>query len=329
MSLPASLKNRLSLPAVAAPMFLASGPDLVIETCKAGMIGSFPALNQRTSEDFEAWLNTIEGALLKHEQETGQQAAPFAVNLIVHNTNPRLEADLQLCIKHKVPIIITSLGAVKELIDQVHAYGGLVFHDVINARHARKAAGAGVDGLIAVCAGAGGHAGTTNPFALAAEIRQFFDKTLLIAGAISRGNDIAAVQLMGGDLAYMGTRFINTEESMVPAEYKQMIVDSNASDIFYTPNISGVNANFLKPSIVQAGLDPNKLQPKEHIDFGEELQTDANKNDGDKAGGAWKHIWSAGQGVAAIDNVPSTKELIETLKKEYLAALAPFRTAAK
>jgi nitronate monooxygenase len=260
MSLPVSLKNRLSLPAVAAPMFLASGPDLVIETCKAGMIGSFPALNQRTSEDFEAWLNTIEGALLKHEQETGQQAAPFAVNLIVHKTNPRLEADLQLCIKHKVPIIITSLGAVKELIDEVHAYGGLVFHDVINARHARKAAGAGVDGLIAVCAGAGGHAGTINPFALAAEIRQFFDKTLLIAGAISRGNDIAAVQLMGGDLAYMGTRFINTEESMVPAEYKQMIVDSNASDIFYTPNISGVNANFLKPSIVQAGLDPNKLQ---------------------------------------------------------------------
>jgi nitronate monooxygenase len=329
MSLPASLKNRLSLPAVAAPMFLASGPDLVIETCKAGMIGSFPALNQRTSEDFEAWLNTIEGALLKHEQETGQQAAPFAVNLIVHNTNPRLEADLQLCIKHKVPIIITSLGAVKELIDQVHAYGGLVFHDVINARHARKAAGAGVDGLIAVCAGAGGHAGTINPFALAAEIRQFFDKTLLIAGAISRGNDIAAVQLMGGDLAYMGTRFINTQESMVSDEYKQMIVDSNASDIFYTPNISGVNANFLKPSIVQAGLDPNKLQPKEHIDFGEELQTDADKNDGDKAGGAWKNIWSAGQGVAAIDNVPSTKELIETLKKEYLAALAPFRTAAK
>ncbi|MFT7404453.1 NAD(P)H-dependent flavin oxidoreductase [Zhongshania sp.] len=320
MSLPELLKNRLQIPAVAAPMFLASGPDLVIETCKAGMVGSFPALNQRTSAGFEEWLNTINSALAAFEKDTGKQAAPFAVNLIVHKTNPRLEADLALCVKHKVPMIITSLGAVKSVIDAVHSYGGLVFHDVINPRHARKAADAGVDGLIAVCAGAGGHAGSLSPFALVAEIREFFDKTLLLAGAISKGSDIAAAQMMGADLAYMGTRFINTQESLVQPEYKQMIVDSKASDIVYTPNISGVFANFLKPSIENAGLDPNNLKPKTDIDFGQELEVDADNNSGDKAGGAWKQIWSAGQGVGSIDNTPSTAELISTLINEYQKA---------
>jgi nitronate monooxygenase len=320
MSLPEILKNRLQIPAVAAPMFLASGPELVIETCKAGMVGSFPALNQRTSAGFEDWLNIINSALAAFEKDTGKQAAPFAVNLIVHKTNPRLEADLALCVKHKVPMIITSLGAVKSVIDAVHGYGGIVFHDVINPRHARKAADAGVDGLIAVCAGAGGHAGSLSPFALVAEIRKFFDKTLLLAGAISKGSDIAAAQLMGADLAYMGTRFINTQESLVQPEYKQMIVDSKATDIVYTPNISGVFANFLKPSIENAGLDPNNLEPKTDIDFGQELEIDADKNSGDKAGGAWKQIWSAGQGVGAIDNIPSTADLVTTLIDEYQKA---------
>ena len=324
MSLPELLKNRLQLPAVAAPMFLASGPELVIETCKSGMVGSFPALNQRSSEGFEEWLNTINTALAKYEQETGKRAAPFAVNLIVHKTNPRLEADLALCVKHKVPMIITSLGAVKTVIDAIHGYGGLVFHDVINARHARKAADAGVDGLIAVCAGAGGHAGNTNPFALVAEIREFFDKTLLLAGAISKGSDVAAARMMGADLAYMGTRFINTQESLVQPEYKQMIVDSMSSDIVYTPNISGVFANFLKPSIVNAGLDPNNLEAKTDIDFGEELEVDADHKDGDKAGGAWKQIWSAGQGVGAIHNIPTTVELVSTLIAEYQSAATAF-----
>lgn len=324
MSLPELLKNRLQLPAVAAPMFLASGPELVIETCKSGMVGSFPALNQRSSEGFEEWLNTINASLAEYEKDTGKRAAPFAVNLIVHKTNPRLEADLALCVKHKVPMIITSLGAVKSVIDAIHGYGGLVFHDVINARHARKAADAGVDGLIAVCAGAGGHAGNTNPFALVAEIRQFFDKTLLLAGAISKGSDIAAARMMGADLAYMGTRFINTQESLVQPEYKQMIVDSGSSDIVYTPNISGVFANFLKPSIVNAGLDPNNLVPKTDIDFGEELEVDADHKDGDKAGGAWKQIWSAGQGVGAIQNIPTTAELVSTLIKEYQDAATSF-----
>lgn len=325
MSLPELLKNRLQIPAVAAPMFLASGPELVIETCKAGMVGSFPALNQRTSAGFEEWLNTINNALTAFEKDTGKQAAPFAVNLIVHKTNPRLEADLALCVKHKVPMIITSLGAVKSVIDAVHSYGGLVFHDVINPRHARKAADAGVDGLIAVCAGAGGHAGSLSPFALVAEIRTFFDKTLLLAGAISKGSDIAAAQVMGADLAYMGTRFINTQESLVQQEYKQMIVDCKATDIVYTPNISGVFANFLKPSIENAGLDPNNLKPKTDIDFGQELEVDADNNSGDKAGGAWKQIWSAGQGVGSIDNIPSTAELVSTLINEYHKALSTLK----
>jgi nitronate monooxygenase len=324
MALPELLKNRLQLPAVAAPMFLASGPELVIETCKAGMVGSFPALNQRSSEGFEEWLNTINASLNQFEKDTGTKAAPFAVNLIVHKTNPRLEADLALCVKHQVPIIITSLGAAKPVIDAIHSYGGLVFHDVINARHARKAADAGVDGIIAVSAGAGGHAGNINPFALVAEIREFFDKTLLLAGAISKGSDIAAAQMMGADLAYLGTRFINTQESLVQQEYKQMIVESKATDIVYTPNISGVFANFLKPSIVNAGLDPSNLEPKTNIDFGEELEVDADHKDGDKAGGAWKQIWSAGQGVGAIHDIPTTAELVATLIAEHKSATAIF-----
>lgn len=324
MSLPALFKDRLRLPVVAAPMFLTSGPELVIECCKAGIVGTFPALNQRSSEGFEGWLIEIKTALAEHAEATGSEPAPFGVNLIVHKSNPRLQADLALCVKHQVPLIITSLGAVAELIETVHGYGGVVFHDVVNARHAAKAAQAGADGLIAVAAGAGGHAGTTSPFALVNEIRQFFDKTVLLAGALSTGRDIAAAQMMGADLAYLGTRFINTQESLVVDEYRQMIEQTSSADIFYTPNISGVYANFLRPSIVAAGLDPEQLEPKQTIDFGEELTVDADKDQGDKAQGAWKTVWSAGQGVGSITDSPKAAELVDRLEAEYRQASADY-----
>ncbi|MEL6844061.1 MAG: nitronate monooxygenase, partial [Bacteroidota bacterium] len=238
----AAFIDQLSLPVVAAPMFLISGPQLVIECCKNGIVGTFPALNQRSSEGFEQWLIEIKTALAEHEANTGQQAAPFGVNLIVHHTNPRLRADLEICVKHQVPLIITSLGAVSDVVDAVHSYGGLVFHDVIKKRHAQKAAAAGVDGLILVAAGAGGHAGTLNPMSLVAEVQSFFDKTILLSGCISTGRDIASAMQMGADLAYMGTRFINTQESKADEGYKQMIIDAGASDIVYTAAVSGVHA---------------------------------------------------------------------------------------
>lgn len=306
MALPTSFKGRLKLPLVSAPMFLVSGPELVIETCKAGVIGTFPALNQRDSNGFEAWLQEVSEAL-----EGDTEAAPYGVNLIVHKTNPRLQADLELCVKYKVPLIITSLGAVSDVVDAIHSYGGIVFHDVINIRHAKKASSAGVDGLIAVCAGAGGHAGTLSPFALLAEIRKFYDKTVLLSGSLSKGSDILAAEVMGADLAYMGTRFINTQESRASDSYKKMIVDSSAADIVYTKEVSGVNANFLSPSLEQAGVDLANFTKTDDVDFGEELSEDAK---------AWKDIWSAGQGVGSIDNVPTVFELIESLQDEYTAA---------
>jgi len=232
----ASFINDLSLPAVAAPMFLISGPKLVIECCKNGIVGTFPALNQRDTAGFESWVIEIKESLAEFEKQTGKKAAPFGVNLIVHETNSRVQADLEICIKHKVPLIITSLGAVSQLVDAVHSYGGLVFHDVIKKRHAEKAAQAGVDGLILVSAGAGGHAGLTNPMSLIAEIKTFYKKTILLSGCISTGNDIASALQMGADLAYMGTRFINVDESMAEEEYKQMIIDSKANDMF-TPQL--------------------------------------------------------------------------------------------
>jgi len=326
MPVPALLQNTLRIPAIAAPMFLASGPELVIETCKSGVLGTFPALNQRTTEGFEQWVIQIKASLLAYENHTGRKAAPYGVNLIAHKSNPRLQADLAVCVKHEVPLIITSLGAVSELVDQVHNYGGLVFHDVINTRFARKAAGAGVDGLICVAGGAGGHAGTWNPFALLAEIRQFFDKTILLAGCISSGQDIAAAQMMGADLAYMGTRFINTAESLVNDDYRQMIMDAQAGDIVYTPKVSGVHASFMRASMVAAGLDPDDLRPKEKIDYGADLSIDAstagNANDGQKSAekkkmGAWADIWSAGQGVGAIQDVVPVADLVTRLEKEY------------
>jgi nitronate monooxygenase len=312
MSSKAPFIKDLSLPAIAAPMFLISGPRLVIECCKNGIVGTFPALNQRTSEGFEEWLIEIKTALAAFEKETGKKAAPFGVNLIVHPTNPRLEADIKLCVKHKVPLIITSLGAVSQVVDAIHSYGGLVFHDVIKKRHAQKAAGAGVDGLILVAAGAGGHAGTINPMTLVAEIKKFYDKTIILSGCISTGRDIASALQMGADLAYMGTRFINVEESKAPEEYRKMIVESGASDVVYTASISGVHANFLGASLKAAGITEEDLKKDRKVDFGKELDTEAK---------AWKTIWSAGQGVATIENVISVSELVNTLKSEFKSAI--------
>lgn len=311
----ASFISQLSLPAIAAPMFLISGPQLVIECCKNGIVGTFPALNQRTSEGFEQWIIQIKNALSDFEKETGKKAAPFGVNLIVHHSNPRLEADLALCVKHKIPLIITSLGAVSELVETVHSYGGLVFHDVIKKRHAEKAAEAGVDGLILVSAGAGGHAGTLNPMPFVSEIKKIFNKTILLSGCISTGRDIASAMQMGADLAYMGTRFINTIESKAPEAYREMIIEAGASDIVYTAAISGVAANFLGPSLQAMGITEEMLSRKKKIDFGEELtvQEDEAK--------AWSTIWSAGQGVAAIHDSPSVHDLILELKTEFKSAL--------
>lgn len=307
-----SFINELNIPVIAAPMFLISGPELVIESCKNGIVGTFPALNQRTSEGFEQWLIEINTALEEFEKSTGRKPAPFGVNLIVHPTNPRLEADLKLCIKHQVPIIITSLGAVSELVNAVHSYGGLVFHDVIKKRHAQKAAEAGVDGLILVSAGAGGHAGTINPMTLVAEVKQFFKKTIILSGCISTGRDIASAMQMGADLAYMGTRFINTAESKAPESYRQMIVDAGASDVTYTAAVSGVHANFLTKSLEAAGITQEDLKKDHKIDFGSELDTEAK---------AWKTIWSAGQGVATIDNILSVGDLVQQLGEEFKEAV--------
>ena len=311
----ASFINELSIPAIAAPMFLISGPQLVIECCKSGIVGTFPALNQRTSEGFEAWILEIKAALSAYEKETGKKPAPFGVNLIVHRSNPRLEADLAICVKHKIPLIITSLGAVSELVDTVHSYGGLVFHDIIKKRHAEKAQEAGVDGLILVSAGAGGHAGTINPMPLVSEIKSFFKKTILLSGCISTGRDIASAMQMGADLAYMGTRFINTKESKAPEAYRDMIIDAGASDIVYTAAVSGVPANFLGPSLKAMGITEEMLNKKVKVDFGEELtaQEDEAK--------AWATIWSAGQGVSTIKDSPSVSDLISNLKNEFKAAI--------
>jgi nitronate monooxygenase len=307
MSLPALLDQRLRLPLVAAPMFLVSTPQLVLACSNSGIVGSFPALNQRESSGFRDWLDEIEAGLTA-------EAAPFAVNLIVHPSNPRLQADLAICVEKRVPIVITSLGAVKEVVDAVHSYGGLVFHDVTTRRHAEKAAEAGVDGLIAVAAGAGGHAGTWSPFALVAEIRQFFDRTLLLAGCLNHGHEVFAAQMLGVDLAYLGTRFIATRESAADDAYKQMILDARAADIVHTPAVSGVPASFMRQSLEAAGYDLKRLTDKADINYGEKL-----KPISDEAK-AWKTVWSAGQGVGGIDDLPTVQELVARLDREYRVA---------
>lgn len=312
MTTKAAFINYLALPTIAAPMFLISGPKLVIECCKNGIVGTFPALNQRTSEGFEQWLLEIKDALRNFEEETGKKAAPFGVNLIVHPTNPRMEADVKLCVKHKVPLVITSLGAVSQVVNAIHSYGGLVFHDIIKKRHAEKAAEAGVDGLILVAAGAGGHAGTINPMPLVAEIKKFFHKTIILSGCISTGRDIASALQMGADLAYMGTRFINTDESKATPEYRKMIIDAGASDVVYTAAISGVHANFLGASLKAAGITEEDLKKDHKIDFGKELDTEAK---------AWKTIWSAGQGSTSINDTLPVAQLVAQLKTEFKDAI--------
>jgi len=309
LPIPASLNKNLSLPVICAPMFIVSNPDLVIAQCKAGLIGSFPALNARPKDLLDDWLLHIKSALAGDPK-----AAPFAVNQIIHPSNERLEHDMALCVKHEVPLIITSLSAPTAIVPHVHAYGGQVFHDVISVRHAEKALEAGVDGLILVCAGAGGHAGTLSPFALVGEIRRFYDGPIALSGAITNGSAILAAQAMGADFAYIGTRFIATHEAHAVDAYKQAIVDSAAKDVVYTPYFTGVHGNYLSKSIVAAGLDPARLPDKDKtaMDFAAAVEGRGAK--------AWKDIWGAGQGVGTIGEVLATAELVARMREEYRAA---------
>ncbi|SCB31798.1 NAD(P)H-dependent flavin oxidoreductase [Cupriavidus alkaliphilus] len=311
MALPVQLQNRLSLPVVCSPLFIISNPDLVIAQCKAGVVGSFPALNARPAPKLEEWLDRITTELAAHDAKHPERpSAPFAVNQIVHKSNDRLEHDLELCVRYKVPIVITSLGARKEVNDAVHSYGGIVLHDVINNTFARKAIEKGADGLVAVAAGAGGHAGTLSPFALLHEIREWFDGPLLLSGAISSGDAILAAQAAGADLAYIGSAFIATHEANAQDGYKQMIVDSNANDIVYSNLFTGVHGNYLRGSIERAGLDPNALP-----------ESDPSKmNFGSTSVKAWKDIWGAGQGVGAIKRVVPAAELVRRFAEEYALA---------
>ena len=310
MALP-PLFDKLRLPAVGAPQFIIANPELVIAQCKAGIVGSFPALNARPETTLDDWLYRIKDELAAYDEANpGAPAAPYAVNQIVHKTNARLDHDVAACVKHKVPIVITSLGARTDVNDAIHSYGGIVLHDIINITFAKKALEKGADGLIAVCAGAGGHAGALSPFALISEIREFFDGPLLVSGAIATGRGILAAQAMGADLAYMGSAFIATTEANAPAAYKQMIVDSTAGDIVYSNLFTGVLGNYLKGSIVNAGMDPENLP-----------QSDASKmnfggGEGSKAK-AWKDIWGAGQGVGGVHKVVPTADLVARLKREY------------
>lgn len=305
MAVPSAWAERLRLPVISAPMFLISGPDLVVEACNAGVLGTFPALNQRTSEGYAAWLDEIAGRLTP-------DAAPFGVNLVVHKSNPRLEADLAITIDRKVPLVITSLGLNRDLIAAVHSYGGRVFHDVTNLKFAAKAAEAGVDGLIAVTYGAGGHAGLISPFAAMTEIRKIFDGTLILGGAVSTGQQIAAALMMGADMVYMGTRFMATAESLAVERQRQYILDAQAADIVYTPAVSGIHGNFLRASLAAAGKDPDDLTPPDQLNFG----TASNDIK------AWRDLWAAGQGVGAIDDMPRTADLVATLRRQYRQAVS-------
>lgn len=306
MSLPAVLQGRLSVPVMGSPLFIISNPDLVIAQCRAGIVGSFPSLNARPLPQFEEWLQRL-------TTELGPKDAPFAVNLIVHKSNDRLMDDLALCVKYKVPIIITSLGAREDVNQAIHGYGGIVFHDVINDRFARKAIEKGADGLIPVAAGAGGHAGTLSPFALMQEIRQWFDGPVALSGSIASGAAVLAAQAMGADLAYVGSAFIATNEARADQRYKEMIVASNADDIVYSNLFTGVHGNYLKPSIVAAGMDPNALPTSDPsaMNFG-----------GDAGAKAWKDIWGCGQGIGAVKAVVPAADLVARLKREYDEALA-------
>jgi nitronate monooxygenase len=314
MPVPAAFAGRLALPVIGSPMFIASTPDLVIAQCKAGIIGSFPALNARPPELLTQWLTRIETELADYATANpGRPVAPYAVNQIAHASNDRLEHDMRVCVEHQVPLIITSLRPPREIVEAAHSYGGLVFHDVINVRHARKAAEQGVDGIIVVCAGAGGHAGLGSPFALVREIRQFFGGTLVLSGAMSSGADVFAALALGADMAYIGTRFLATTEANVDPGYRQMIVDSSSDDVVYTSLFTGVKGNYLKRSVAAAGLDPDNLPEadKSKMNFG---------SGGNMEKKAWRDIWSGGQGVGNIHDVLPAREVIARMVEEYARA---------
>ena len=315
MALPAILRDKLRLPVIGSPLFIISHPALTLAQCKAGIVGAFPALNARPESQLDEWLAEITEELARHDAAHPERpAAPFAVNQIVHMSNKRLEHDLSLCVKYKVPIVISSLGAVPEVNAAVHSYGGIVLHDIINNRHAHSAIRKGADGLIAVAAGAGGHAGTLSPFALIQEIREWFDGPLLLAGAISTGGAILAAEAMGADMAYIGSPFIATQEARAADAYKQAIVEGAAGDIVYSNYFTGIHGNYLKPSIVAAGMDPDNLP-----------LADPSKMDFEQATGgakAWKDIWGSGQGISAIKAVEPVANLVDRLEAEYKAARA-------
>jgi nitronate monooxygenase len=304
MPIPASLQQGLQLPVIAAPMFLVSGTRLVIESCRQGIIGTLPALNARPSSQFEDWLYEIEDAL------AGRQAAKFGVMLVVHKSNRRLEQDLDIAIRHRVPLIITAIGCRADVIDAVHAYGGVVFHDAIHMRHAMKAAEAGVDGIIPVCAGGGGNAGVINPFTFVSQLRARFDGSIVLAGALGHGRHVRAAEVLGADMAYMGTRFIATQEANADPRFKQMILDAESTDVVYTHKVTGMGASFLRDSLERSGMDWGEGAPTPVPDVEHEEQMIA-----------WRDIWSAGQGAGLIDDVPTVAELACRLKAEYAAAL--------
>ena len=302
------------LPVLAAPLFIISYPELVIAQCKTAVIGSFPALNPRPAEELEKWIVQISSELDKYKQENPDEiVSPFAVNQICHSSNDRLEHDVEICVKHKVPMVITSLRAPKFVVDAIHSYGGVVMHDVINVRHAKKAVEEGADGLILVCAGAGGHAGTLSPFALVNEVREFFDGPIALSGSISEGSSVLSAQALGADYAYIGTRFIATKEANASPGYKQMLVDSEAKDIMYSSTFTGVNGNYLTPSVENAGLDPKNLPhaDKNDMNFG------SSGLSGDNSKKAWKDIWGSGQGIGSIKEISSVKETVDKLYSEY------------
>ncbi|MBV6423946.1 MAG: hypothetical protein NAOJABEB_01756 [Steroidobacteraceae bacterium] len=309
-AMPRELHDRLALPVIGAPMFIASYPELVLAQCRAGVVGCFPALNARSPEVLDEWLTRLTRELAPG---TNLQAAPFGVNLILHKGNPRQSEDLALVVRHKVPLVVTSVGDPTPVVEHVHAYGGIVWHDVLGMKHARKAAAAGVDGLILVCAGAGGHGGTLSPFAFLPEVRSFWDRTIVLGGAISSGRSIRAAQVLGADLVYMGTRFLATREAHVSDAHKQMIVDSTAAEIVYSPAFTGISANYLARSLVACGLDPqNIVWQSDGEAFDRHPEHDRPK--------AWKDIWSAGQGVGSIADVPTVAELVARLRREYQEA---------
>ena len=319
MAIHKHIEDNISIPVIGAPLFLVSGPDLVIAQCKAGIIGSFPALNARPQHVLEEWIIRIKTELAQYQEENPDaKVAPFAVNQICHGSNDRLMQDMETCVKHEVPIIITSLRPPAEVVEAAHSYGGLVYHDVISVRHAKKAAEQGVDGLILVCAGAGGHAGALSPFALLREVKKWFDGTVILSGSIGDGHAVASAIGLGADFAYLGTRFIATEEANADPEYKRMLEASAAEDIVYSSLFTGVHGNYLKPSIKNAGLDPDNLPDadKSSMNFGSGGNTDSK---------AWKDIWGSGQGIGNIKDSPSVAELVGRIEAEYKTAFEDFK----